>query len=143
MSDIFVKEENSEQFLDDMFKCICLSSPGPHAFVFVFNGTKVYTTEDGRTLERFVKTFGEEIYKFCIVLVTKKDELDKDGVSVRDHIKGFPEHLQEFIGNCEGGVFEMNNNIRNSEQDKEVQKLLNKVIEHVAKRSSKYYTEDM
>nr|XP_022296317.1 GTPase IMAP family member 4-like [Crassostrea virginica] len=143
MSDIFVKEENSEQFLDDMFKCICLSSPGPHAFVFVFNGTKVYTTEDGRALERFVNTFGEEIFKFCIVLVTRKDELDKDGILVRDHIKGYPENLQKFIGNCEGGVFAMSDNIRDSDQDKEVQKLLNKVIENVSKRSSKYYSEDM
>ena len=143
MTDIFVKEESSEQFLDDMFKCICLSSPGPHAFVFVFNGTKVYTTEDGCALERFVNTFGEGIFKFCIVLVTRKDELDKDGILVRDHIKGYPENLQKFIGNCEGGVFAMNNNIQDSDQDKEVQKLLNKVIENVSKRSSKYYSEDM
>lgn len=37
----------------------------------------------------------------------------------------------------------MNNNIRDSDQNEEVQKLLNKVVEHVAKRSSKYYTEGM
>ena len=58
-----------------------MSSPGPHAFILVLNITTRFTrggqTEVEQTVQHFVKYFGEEIYKYFIILFTRKEELDK------------------------------------------------------------------
>lgn len=72
---IFDTEENNEKIQEEIYKCIGITSPGPHAFIFVINAASRYTEEEQRSVEHFVNYFGNEIYKYFIVLFVRKDEL--------------------------------------------------------------------
>ena len=140
---IFDTEETNEKIQEEIYKCIGITSPGPHAFILVINAAERYTSEEERTVEHFVKYFGENVYKYFIVLFTRKDQLDANNITMEKYVRGCPSKLQRFIEKCGNRVLAFNNNLEGLEQNDQVQKLLDIILENVKRHGDDFYTNDM
>ena len=140
---IFDTEETNEKIQEEIFKCIGITSPGPHAFILVINAAERYTSEEERTVEHFVKYFGENVYKYFIVLFTRKDQLDAKNITIEEYVRGCPSKLQRFIEKCGNRILAFDNNLEGPEQNEQVKKLLDIILENVKRHGDDFYTNDM
>ncbi|CAG2190939.1 unnamed protein product [Mytilus edulis] len=60
----------------ELIRCINMSYPGPHCFLFVISATSRQTLEEDDAVKDFVKTFGEQVYNFIIIIFVRKDEVE-------------------------------------------------------------------
>lgn len=140
---IFDTKKTNEKIQDEIYKCIGITSPGLHAFIFVINTASRYTEEEQRSVEHFVNYFGNEIYKYIIVLFVRKDELDDNNVQLKDYIEKAPPILKQLIKKCGDRVCAFNNKARGREQDEQVQQLLQKISENIEKNGGNWYTNEI
>ncbi|XP_078340956.1 GTPase IMAP family member 4-like [Crassostrea virginica] len=140
---IFDTEETNEKVQEEIYKCIGITSPGPHAFILVINAAERYTSEDEFTVQHFVKYFGGNVYKYFIVLFTRKDQLDAKNVTIEEYVKGCPYKLQQFIEKCGNRVLAFDNNLEGLEQNEQVKGMLDIILENVKRIGDNFYTNDM
>lgn len=138
---LFDTEETNEKVQQEIAKCITLSSPGPHAFILILSITR-YTQEETQAVNHFVNSFGSDIFKYFIILFTRKDELDCEGETILEYIGNAPPHLQSFIKDCGGRVVAFNNRLK-LEADEQVKELLSIIKNNVEKNKNKCYTNKM
>lgn len=125
---IFDIAETNENIQDEICRCVALSSPGPHAFIFVLSFSR-FTKEEHASIKHFVKYFGENIYRYAIIIFTCKDQLDESGQTMMDFIRNSPPKLQLLIQKCGGRAFAFNNRLKEKENDKQAEDLLKKISE--------------
>lgn len=85
-----------EHIREEIFRCISLTSPGPHVFIVVLDKTafeRCYQT----IFEYFVDLFGEDMYKYVIILFTNGDKSEE---SFDNFIKPFPLEFTNTIEKC-------------------------------------------
>ena len=140
---VFDTDRPNDITQQEICKCIGISSPGPHAFILVIDVANRFTEEDTRTIEHFEKYFGEELYRYLIVLFTRKDQLDIRGKRLEDFINTCPRDLQRLINKCCNRVFALDNTLSVSKRDTDVNKLLNLISENVENNSNTYYTNEI
>lgn len=140
---IFDTKEKNEKIQEEIYKCVGITSPGPHAFIFVISVGGRYTEEEQGSVEHFVNYFGNEIFKYLIILFVRKDELDEHNIKLSDHIRNAPASMKQFIQKCGGRVCAFNNKAKGREQDEQVKQLLKKVSENIEKNGGNCYTNEM
>lgn len=140
---IFDTEQSNEQIQEEIYKCIGITAPGPHAFIMVINVVSRYTQEEQSSVEHFVRYFGENIHKYFIVLFTRKDELEANNIKLIDHIKSSPPSLRNFIQKCGGRACAFNNRLFGEAQEEQVQELLKEILANVKKAGGQCYTNKM
>lgn len=136
---IFDTDVSNEKTQKEIMKCIGITSPGPHAFIMVL-GLGRFTEEEEKTINHFVKYFGETVYEYFIVLFTRKDELDSDNVSFKSHLSNVPEPLQIFIEKCGGRAIAFNNKLKGDESAAQVKELLEMIEKNVKRNNGQFYT---
>nr|XP_022299409.1 GTPase IMAP family member 7-like isoform X4 [Crassostrea virginica] len=140
---IFDTTQSNEDIQEEIKKCVLLTSPGPHAFILILRLDARFTDEEERSVQHFVDNFGQNAYKYFIVLFTRKDELIANKITLSDHIQKTPIELQTVIKKCGGRVIAFDNRCTEKEQSKQVQELLNTVLENVKANGGEYYTNRM
>lgn len=140
---IFDTTKSNKEIQKEICRCVGITSPGPHAFILVISAAARFTEEEERSVDHFIKYFGEEIYDYCIVIFTRKDELDKEGTSIEDYTKQFPESLRHFVMKCGGRVYAIDNTLKGTKQEKEVQKLLQSISDNLTKNGRTCYTNNL
>lgn len=138
----FDTHTSNERSQKEIVKCVGITSPGPHAFILVLSPTR-YTMEDEKSVEQFVEYFGNEIYNYFIVLFTRKDDLDHEGIHLSDHLRTVPDHLKKLIDKSDGRTIAFNNRERGVKQDTQVKELLSIILEIKEKHEGKCYTNEM
>lgn len=140
---IFDTIETNEYIQQEIYKCIGITSPGPHAFILVISIANRFTEEEQRTVEHFVRQFGDKIYKYFFVLFTRKDEMDKHHINLRDHIRNSPPKLVSFIEKCGGRALAFNNTIKGQRLDEQVILLLREIYANLEVNGGECYTDEM
>lgn len=135
---IFDTALTNEVTQKEIMKCIGLTSPGPHAFILVLNLGR-FTKEERKSVEHFVKCFGETVYEYFIIIFTRKDELKG---SFENHLTKVPPHLKTFLDKCGGRALAFNNNLKGDDADEQVKELLNMVDENVKRNEGQCYTSE-
>lgn len=128
--DTFDQSASEEIVQKEIRKCILLSSPGPHAFVFVVNSTEC-AQEEHQFVDYFMKYFGERIYKYFILLYTRKD------------VETAYDKLMLSVTKVGGRVITFNNRLEGEEKNAQVQKLLTMILENVRSNEGKTYTDEI
>ena len=108
----------------------------------VLNVVDRFTEEEERTVKHFEKYFGENIYKYLIVLFTRKDELKANDTTLSDYIDNCPSNLKKFIQKCGNRVSAFDNNLKGSEQEEQVWELLEVILKNIRENGGKFYTND-
>lgn len=140
---IFDTEQSNDKIQEEIYRSIGYTFPGPHAFILVISVASRYTLEEHRSIEHFVKYFGENIYNYFIVLFVRRDELEAHAISLKDHLQNCPPSLTQFIQKCGGRVCAFNNKLTGKQQDEQVRDMHKIVIENVKKNGGKCYTNEM
>ncbi|XP_060946723.1 GTPase IMAP family member 4-like [Limanda limanda] len=129
-----------EEINEEIAKCVCLSAPGPHAFLLVVPLGR-YTDNVNQAVGEMSKIFGEEALRHhTLVLFTRGDDLE--GMGIEEFLrKTAPPGLEALIDRCGSRYHVLNNkDPSNSEQVKE---LLMKVDMMVRQTTTGFYTNEM
>lgn len=140
---IFDTTENNEHIQQEISKCIGISSPGPHAFIMVMDSTKRFTGEEDQTVRRFEKQFGEDIYKYFIIVFTRKDELDRTETNILDLIHEAPPNLISFIQKCGGRIVTFDNTLKGKKLEEQAENLFHEILKNVNKNGGECYTNEI
>ncbi|XP_076140670.1 GTPase IMAP family member 4-like isoform X2 [Alosa pseudoharengus] len=134
---LFDTKKKNEVILREIAKTICMSSPGPHAFLFVTPVGR-FTEEEQNTVKLIKEIFGEESVKYTMVLFTHGEKLMK--TTIEEFLSG-SEELKQFATQCLGGYHVF----RNPDLDNrpQVTELLQKIDKMVTLNGGGCYTTKM
>lgn len=139
---IFDTKQSNHNIQREILKCMSITSPGPHAFILVLSISR-HTEEEQKSIQHFVDSFGVNIFKYFIILFTKKDDLDIDKKSLEDYIEDAPQNLKAVIKKCGGRVIAFNNRLEGEASDLQVESLLIMISNNVRNNNDDYYTNEM
>lgn len=139
---IFDTSQTNKQVQEEISKCVGITCPGPHAFILVLSIAR-FTEEEQNAIEHFIAYFGEDIYKYAIVIFTGKDYLDEENKTLYDYLKKTTAKLTALIEKCGGRALAFNNRLKGEESDKQANELLELIFENVQKNGNTHYTDAM
>ncbi|XP_052394081.1 GTPase IMAP family member 8 [Carassius gibelio] len=136
---LFDTSLSNEQAVNEIVKCVSLSSPGPHVFVIVLSVAR-FTKEEADTVDLIKKIFGPKAAQFSIVLFTGGDNLE--GESIEDYVKRSKSaELKKLISDCGNRLLSFNN--REKQDRTQVTQLLNMIEEVKNSNQGRYFTNSM
>ncbi|XP_048035375.1 GTPase IMAP family member 8-like [Megalobrama amblycephala] len=136
---LFDTSLQTDQLVEEIMKCVSLSSPGPHVFVIVLTVGR-FTKEKMDTMDLIKKIFGPKAAQFSIILFTRGDELEN--LSIEDYMKRCKSaELKKLIRDC-GNRFLVFNN-REKQDKTQVIQLLNMIEELKNTNEGRYFTNSM
>lgn len=133
---------SNERMQKEIVKCIGITSPGPHCFLLVM-GLSRFTPEDEESLNHFVNYFGKDVFRYFVVLFTRKDDLEYDGLTLDDHLQTIPQNLRTMIDRCGGRCIAFNNRAEGPARDDQVKDLLGIINDVVRQNHGTCYTNEM
>ncbi|XP_067684153.1 GTPase IMAP family member 7-like [Haliotis asinina] len=134
--------KTDENISREIAKCVEMTSPGPHAFIFVVRVAR-FTEEEQKTIEYFMKTFGKGMMDYLIILVTRKDDLTYNGQTIEDYIRNDSSKLKSVLKDCDGRCVAFNNRGSREEKEQDVQNLVEVIDKMVQNNGATVYTNEM
>ena len=92
------KGSNSGEILNSLE----MNTPGPNVFLLVLRADVRFTSEDVDVLKTVEEMFGEEIFKYLIIVFTRGNQLKNSDRSVDDKLDELPKEFQELYRKCHG-----------------------------------------
>ncbi|XP_053186822.1 GTPase IMAP family member 4-like [Scomber japonicus] len=133
---LFDTRNTEEKTIQDISQSIAYASPGPHIFLVVIKLGR-FTEEEKQTVQKIQEIFGEEAYKYSMVLFTHGDQLK--GKSIEEFLKDSKD-LQELVDKCNGQYHVFNKEVEDRSQ---VRKLLEKIKKINEQNGGSHYTTEM
>lgn len=140
---MFDTEKTHEKIQEEIQKCVGITSPGPHAFIFVLSLASRFTPEEKKAVEDLVDQFGENIYKYGFVLFTRGEDLVIHQKKLLDHVQECPAELKILIQRCGGRVYAFSNWLQGDKNDEQVEELLRDIMNNVIENNGTCYTSEM
>ncbi|XP_047007931.1 uncharacterized protein LOC124626480 [Ictalurus punctatus] len=129
-----------EKLRQDVGHCVCLSAPGPHAFLLVIPiPVKQPTGEERGMLETMEEIFGEGCWETVLLLFTVSDEIQKK--NIEDFIQSGDQEIQRLVEKC-GNRFHCLN-IKESGDGSQVSELLEKIEKMVVQNEGRFHSSEV
>ncbi|KAJ8312319.1 hypothetical protein KUTeg_009692 [Tegillarca granosa] len=96
---LFDKRSTNATVANKIVKCTEMILPGPHAVILVIRVGR-FTQEEQDTVKHFADHFGEEVFRYIIVLFTRRDDLEAEGVTMEEFIEKSTNELQTILSKC-------------------------------------------
>ncbi|CAG2184362.1 unnamed protein product [Mytilus edulis] len=90
-----VKDRPDKNIKSEIIKCVGLSVPGPHAFLYIIKIGNRQTDEEAASLQKFIKLFGDNVINFLIIVFTGKDILGE--MDFQEYLQDAPADLNEVL----------------------------------------------
>ncbi|ESO91132.1 hypothetical protein LOTGIDRAFT_105468, partial [Lottia gigantea] len=139
---LFDSKIPNEETVKEISKCLALTAPGPHAFLFVLRIGR-FTKEEVDTLEILRNLFGENVYKYVIVVFTNKDDLEDDEVTLVEFVDNSPDYLKEFLEQCYQRYVGICNKPGNMSHEQDVESVIELIIKTIEENGREFYSEDL
>lgn len=136
---IFDTGKSNKETQQEIQKCVYITAPGPHAFILVVSIGR-FTEEEFKSMEHFFTHFGEDSYRYFVILFTSKEKLDNEETTLESHIKTAPLMLQSYVEKCKNRVIAFNNTLKGEEGTKQVNDLLTLISDNVKTNNGMFYT---
>lgn len=114
----------------EISKCINMSAPGPHAILLVIK-VGPFTNEEQDAVKQVEEIFGEDAWRYTMILFTQEDEADVD-------VKEAGPELQKVLRRVKNRHLVLNNH--RAHDRSQVLELLEKVEQMVAENGGESYT---
>jgi hypothetical protein len=118
-------------------------SPGPHAFLIVISAAHRFTEEEQKTIEYINEIFGSDAGKYCILIITREEEILNDDKTVDQYLQESEEPLKSLVAQCQNRHIAINNRSEQTERDAKVRQLVNIVRNMLKENKTPYYTNEM
>lgn len=139
---VFDTQCTHDAVLKEILKCIGLTSPGPHCFLLTLEIGR-FTQEEERTVQKFVKFFGENVHRYFIIVFTKKDSLENANITLDIYLEDIPDGLKTLIGRCNNRYIAINNEAVETEKKVQAECILNMVDDIILENDGMYYSNVM
>lgn len=128
--------------LNEILKCIGITSPGPHCFLLTLEIGR-FTQEEEITVQKFVNFFGENVHRYFIIVFTRKDSLEHGKITLDKYLEKVPDGLKTLIGRCNNRYIAFNNWAVEMEKKVQAQSILNMVDDIILENDGMYYSNVM
>lgn len=142
----FDTSTSNDVIMTEVTRCLALSAPGPHVFIYVFNALSRFTAEEEDSIKQFVEHFGERVFDYMIVVFTRYDDL-KRHTTPSKYLSNVSPNFRTFLNKCRWRVCWIDNTVDGLNSSKQVETLLfevGKIIEqngNISFYSNTLYTE--
>lgn len=127
----------------EILKCIAMTAPGPHAILLIVNVSIRFSIENKESVRFFVSHFGDDLYRYLIVVFTRKDELERKNETLEDYLGNIPTELEEVLNRCNYRYIAINNDVTGDAKDRQVRELF-QVIDHmIQQNNNQFFTNDL
>ena len=114
-----------------------MTTPGVHAFLIVI-GIGRFTSEEKNTVDFIRKIFGSDAVKYCIVVFTREDQLER-GQTLNDFIDTSPV-LRELVQACGNRTFAIDNELKGQFLERKITELIKMIDNMIQNNNGSYYT---
>lgn len=133
---IFESSTTDEHTREDIRSCISHIPPGPHVFIVVLDKTS-FEEAYQQTIDYFVELFGEDMYKYLIILFTNGDKSEE---SLDDFIKTLTADFKNNIEKYCRRIITFKKHLSRQEKDVKVRELLEMMKGVIEKNENGCYT---
>lgn len=141
---IFDNTMTMSQVMEEIVNAVSMCSPGPHAFLIVLAVGR-FTPEEYDAVQKLQELFGPTLIEHSIIILTRVDDLKRDGMTVEQYIESAPPELQDLRELCGGRLFAVDNtdpDASRQARDKLVDFVEYKCDEKIARGEESHYTVD-
>ncbi|XP_026513232.1 GTPase IMAP family member 7-like [Terrapene carolina triunguis] len=127
--------------MEEIGRCVVVSTPGPHAIVLVMQLGR-FTEEEKKTIKRIQDIFGENAVEYMVFLFTRKDDLD--GCTLDEYLKAMDDKdLEKLMKKCGDRCCAFNNKAEGQEQEAQISELIEMTDKMVYQNGGSHYTNAM
>lgn len=140
----FLDTNNDIDIHSEMANCIELSIPGPHVILNVVSIGR-FTQEDFNAITFFKEKFGDDVSKYCLLVLTRFDDYKRDTGMTDFNFESFITHLpleyQSMLKKTFGNRYmPFDNTLSGNSGRDQVLKLIKKVNKIIADNNDSHYT---
>lgn len=127
----------------EILKCLNMLSPGPNIIMYVLRVGR-FTEEEIKAVQHFWNLFGGDPFRYTIIVITGKDDLEQDGTTPSQFLENIPNYFREFLSKCRDRVVFLNNRSKIDSERKfdEMVPMIEKMILENA-ITSPFYTNEI
>ncbi|XP_060721205.1 GTPase IMAP family member 9-like [Tachysurus vachellii] len=133
----FFHSTHEEDLVSEIDRSVTLPSAGVHVFLYVLKPT-TFTQQEAETVSQFKQTYGEEVFRYTIVLFTHGDQIQHEDMCM---LIPQNELLMNLVTLC-SGRFTVLNNDAPTDRD-QVNYLLGIIDRMVSDQENSFYTLEM
>uniref|UniRef100_A0A3Q3GG29 AIG1-type G domain-containing protein n=1 Tax=Kryptolebias marmoratus TaxID=37003 RepID=A0A3Q3GG29_KRYMA len=133
---LFDTYQTEDAVKKEIAKCINMSAPGPHAILVVIR-VGSFSAEERDAVMKVDEIFGQEAWKYAMILFTHGDEVDSDFNKMLEEAPGELKEILKKVGNR----YHIFNNLKANNRQ-QVLDLLEKVQKMVDDNGGKFYSSD-
>lgn len=132
-----------KEILTEISKWYSLVSPGIHAIILVVPIGR-FTEDEQKTVDYFMKVFGEDLKNYLIVVFTHKNLLEEENMTVDDYVKTFEasSNLRKLINGCKNRYTAIGYKGNTEDRTLEVKQILSMVEDIAGKDGKNYYSNE-
>ena len=141
---LFDTNRTEQDILVEMSKWYSLVSPGIHAIILVVQVGR-FTEEEQKTVDFFMKVFGEDLKDYLIVVFTHKDRLEDENITVDEFVQTMDKssNLRRLIDASKGRYTAIGYKGKMEERIMEVKQILSMIEEIAGKDGENYYSNEV
>lgn len=125
----------------EISNCVQMTCPGPHCFLLVVS-TRRFTKEQRECVDSLFTYFGNDVFRYFIIVFTKRDDMESNGITLDDFIKTVPGYFMNIIEKCNHRCISINNKAPREERCDQVKTLFD-MIDCIVSKNHGPYTNEM
>ncbi|XP_062575341.1 GTPase IMAP family member 4-like [Saccostrea cucullata] len=137
--DLTMREEDIDRELQ---RCVECTAPGLHAFVLV-TGIGRFTNDDYLVLQKCKEKFGDHLEEYLIVLFTRVDDIEKEGMSIEQFLSNGDEQLLKILKKAKNRYIAFNNRAPEDQKQKNVLNLICMIQRLMKENKGKIFSNKM
>ena len=141
---LFDTIRTEQETVVEISKWYSLVSPGIHAIILVVQVGR-FTEEEQKTVDFFMKVFGEDLKDYLIVVFTHKDRLEDENITVNDFVQTMDKssNLRRLIDASKGRYTAIGYKGKMEERTMEVKQILSMIEGIAGKDGENYYSNEV
>lgn len=140
----FDTNRTEKEIRAELTKWYTLVSPGIDAIILVLKVDR-FTKEDQKTVDFYMKIFGDDLKDYIVIVFTNKDRLEENEETIDDFVQSIDNssNIRKLIDECNGRYTAIGYRGREEDRVKEVKHILSLIDGIKGKDGRNYYSNEV